>query len=312
MKLNSVISLPPRSLFALSLILVGACNQTPTEITPLPRALGEVEAVRINMESLVPLDPSTQGTYILWGLGERNEASRLGDFFIDPTTGDVVDASGTPIDTFKTDDVSMRKLQGILVTIEANPSAEAPSGMQIISGTFIDRVAELTVPISSGITSASGSLRVFSPTDGPDTNENSGFWMVDSVGEPSLDMPDTTAALQYETFVEIDGQNLNVGRFDVVDDRDDFCRFCADIEEFPQPERPGDDLLINAPEGMVFPIDLSEAIVRISLEGRFNDFVQQSQLIVFEAVLPAGLIGEEIVGFTNLTASFPRGQAVLY
>ena len=75
--------------------------------------------------------------------------------------------------------------------------------MQIISGTFIDRVAELTVPISSSITSASGTLRVFTPTDGPDTNENSGVWMVDAAGEPSLNMPDTSAALQYETFIEI-------------------------------------------------------------------------------------------------------------
>jgi hypothetical protein len=298
--------------FVLSLILVGACNQTPTEITPLPRALGEVEAVRVNMDSLAPLDPTVDGTYILWGLGERNEANRLGAFYIDPTTGDVVDASGTPIDTFVSEDVTLRTLQGILVTIEANPNTESPTGMQIISGTFIDRVAELTVPISSDITSASGSLTVFTPTDGPDTNENSGLWMVDAAGEPSLNMPDTTAALQFETFIEIDGQNLNVGRFDVVDKRDDFCRFCADVEEFPQPERPGDDLLVNPPEGLVFPIDISGAIVRISLEGRANDFAQQSQLIVLEAVLPTGLIGGEVVAYTNLTASFPTGQAVLY
>ncbi len=303
---------PRRALFVLSLILVGACNQTPTEITSLPRALGEVQAVRVNMESLAPLEPTTEGTYILWGLGERNQAQRLAEFFIDPTTGDVIDANGVAIDTFRTDEVALRTLQGILVTIEANPGAESPTGMQIISGTFIDRVAELTVPISSGITSAAGTLRVFTPTDGPDTNENSGLWMVDDAGEPSLNMPDTTAALQLETFIEVGGQNINLGRFDVVDNRDDFCRFCADFEEFPQPERPGDDLLVNPTEGLVFPIDISGATVRISLEGRFNDFAQQSQLIVLEAVLPTGLVGGEIVGFTNLAASFPKGRAVLY
>ena len=222
--------LPRRSLFALSLIFVGACNQTPTEITPLPRALGEVGAVRVQMESLAPLDPIVGGAYVLWGLGERNQASKLGAFFIDPTTGDVVDANGSPVDTFTTDEVALRTLQGILVTIEVNPEAESPTGMQIISGTFIDRVAELTVPISSSITSASGTLRVFTPTDGPDTNENSGVWMVDAAGEPSLNMPDTSAALQYETFIEIGGQNLNIGRFDLVDRRDDHCRFCAKPE----------------------------------------------------------------------------------
>jgi len=297
----------------LSLILVGACNQTPTEITPLPRALGEVEAIRINMQGLAPLpNPTDDGTYVLWGLGERNEAHRLGAFFIDPATGAVVDENGAPVDTFATDEVALRTVQGILVTIEVNPGSESPTGMQIISGTFIDRVAELTVPISSGIASATGTLRVFTPTDGPDTNENSGLWMVDETGEPSLNMPETTAALQYETFIEIGGQNLNLGRFDVLDNRDDFCRSCADFEEFPQPERPGDDLLVNPPDGLVFPTDISGAIVRISLEGRFNDFAKQSQLIVLEAVLPTGLVGGEIVGYTNLAASFPTGQAVLY
>lgn len=309
MNLTITRRLPLRSLLILGLVLVGACNQTPTETTPLVRALGEVEAVRINMEGLAPL---TEGTYILWGLGERNQAGRLGEFFVDPTTGEVVDANGAPLDAFTTDDITLRTLQGILVTIEVNPGTETPTGMQVISGTFIDRVAALTVPISSGITSATGSLRVFTPTDGPDTNENSGFWMVDDAGEPSLDMSDTSAALQYETFIEIGGQNINVGRFDVVNRRDDFCRFCADFEEFPQPERPGDDLLLNAPGGLLFPIDISGGIVRISLEGRVNDFAQQSQLIVLEAVLPFGLIGGEIIGFTNLTASFPTGQAVLF
>ena len=303
--------LPRRALFALSLVFFGACNQTPTEITPLPRALGEVAAVRVNMQGLAPLDPTRDGTYLLWGLGERNETRLLSVFFVNES-GVVVDENGMPIDTFTTDEVAMRTLQGILVTIEANPASESPGGMQVISGTFIDRVADLTVPISSGITSATGTLRVFTPTDGPDTNENSGIWMVDAAGEPSLNMPDTTAALQYETFIEIGGQNLNLGRFDVVDKADDSCRFCAGIAEFSQPERPGDDLLKNPPAGLVFPIDISGAIVRISLEGRFNDFAQQSQLIVFEAVLPSGLVGGEIVGYTNLAGSFPTGQAVLY
>jgi len=310
-KLNFVNSVSRRPLFALMLILIGACNQTPTEITSLPRALGEVEAVRVNMDSLAPLDQTNEGTYVLWGLGERNQAARLGEFFID-ANGDVVDANGTPVDTFTTSEVALRTLQGILVTIETDPASQSPTGMQIISGTFIDRVAALTVPISSGITAATGSLRVFTPTDGPRTNENSGFWMVDDAGAPALNMPDTTAALRYETFIEISAQNLNVGRFDVVDKRDDFCRFCANIAAFPQPERPGDDLLLNATQGLVFPIDISTAIVRISLEARSNDFAQQSQLIVLEAVLPAGLVGGESVTFTNLAASFPSGQAVLY
>jgi hypothetical protein len=302
-----------RAFAACGLLAFAACNQTPTEITPLPRALGEVEAVRFAAENLVPLDPNTGAGYVLWGLRERNQASRLGRFFIDATTGEVVDASGNPLSSFTTDEFAMRTLQGVLVTIETAPdTADTPVGMQILSGTFIDRVAEVTVPISSAIDTASGTLRIFTPTDGPNTNENSGFWMVDPSGNPSLDTPDTTAALIYETFIEINGLNLNVGRFDFPSEADDLCRYCANFDEFPAPERPGEDLLLNAPEGLFFPRDLSGAIVRISLEGRFNDLAQQSQLIVLEAMLPVGLTGGEIVSFQNLAASFPSGSAVLY
>lgn len=301
-----------RAIAACGLLAFVACNQTPTEITPLPRALGEVEAVRVTLAGLVPLGEG-EGGYVLWGLRERNQAGRLGAFFIDPTTGEMVDGSGTPVDSFSTEEFALRTLQGVIVTIETSPdTADTPVGPQILSGTFIDRVASLTVPISSSITSSSGTLRVFTPTDGPNTNENSGVWMLDAAGAPSLVVPDTTAALQYETFIEIDGQNLNLGRFEVPDDRDDFCRFCANFEQFPQPERPGDDLLLNPPDGLTFPRDLSGAIVRISLEGRFNDLAAQSQLIVLEAVLPAGLQGGEIIGFVNRTETFPAGSAVLY
>jgi hypothetical protein len=301
------------SLLAVAAALIGGCNQTPTEITPLPRALGEVTAVNVILDGLVPLEAALTGTYVIWGLADRSQATKLGIFYVDPVNGDIVDEGGNPIASFTSDDVALRKLQGILVTIEVDPQGvEGPTGMQVLSGTFIDRVASLTVPISTGIVSASGNLRVYTPTDGPDTNENSGVWMVDLAGEPSLSMPDTTAALQYETFIEVRGQNLNLGRFDLVNTRDDFCRFCASFEEFPQPLRPGDDLLLNAPDGLVFPIDLSGATVRISLEGRVSDFVTQSQLIVLEAVLPSGLRGDEIVGFTNLAANFPTGRAVLY
>jgi len=288
------------------------CNQTPTEITPLPRALGEVEAVYFEATGLKPLDPATEGVYVLWALRDRNQAGLLGDFYID-ATGAVVDVEGNPQPEFRTEEFAMRNINGLLVTIEIQGGNwEAPSGMQILSGTYIDRVANLIVPISTAITSAGGSLRVFTPTDGPNTNETSGFWMVDAAGDPSLNVPDTSAALEYETYIEIGGQNLNVGRFESAGTADDFCRFCAENADFPPPERPGDDLLENTPEGLVFPTDISGATVRISLEGRFNDFVGQSQLVVLEAVLPAGLTGGEIISFTNLAGSFPTGRSVLY
>lgn len=298
---------------ALLVLLIGlaACGDTPTQITPLPRAVGEVQGVLLQVDSLEPLDPATQGIYYVWALRERNQAERLGSFFID-AAGQIVDEAGAPITRFTSEEFEVRRTLRLLITIEIpGEPPESPSGMQILTGTFIDGVATLVVPISTAITEASGSLRVFTPTDGPATNEASGLWMVDAAGEPTLSIPDSTGALTYETFIELGGQTINLGRFEVGDETDDNNRFSA--EQFDPPAAPGEDLLLNAPEGLTFPTDLSGARVTVSLEGRVNDFISRSQLIVLDATLPAGLQGGEIVPFVNRAAvTFPVGKAVLF
>lgn len=290
---------------------VAACNPTPTEITPLPRAIGEVEAVRLRTVQLAPLDPATEGIYALYSVRERSQTALLGTFNVD-ASGQVVDENGAPKTDFTTDEHALRSTLSVLVTIEIpDQVTQSPNGFQILSGTFVDSVAQLRVPISSSIQSAAGTLRVHTPTDGPDTNETSGVWMHDLDGEPSLQLPDTTAALQYELFIDVGGRSLPVGRFEAADQADSINQYSSD--QVGAPARPGEDLLVNAPEGLVFPVDLSGARVTISLESRFTtDFVQRSQLIVLEAFLPGGLRGDDIVTFINRTGSFPSGEAVLY
>ena len=291
-------------------LLLSACNQTPTEITPLPRAVGEVSAILVDVTSLQPLDPGTDGIYYLWALLERNETQSLGAFNIG-AGGQMVDTAGAPLREFRSDQFSLRQTLRMLITIESETEApSAPSGMQILSGTFIEGVATLRVPISSAITSAGGSVQIFTPTDGPNTNETSGFWMVDGNGDPSVTLPDTTAALIYETFIDIKGSSLGVGRFDRSDQADDLCRFCDD--DATAPERPGDDLLVNAPAGLTFPASLAGARITVSLEGRTIDFLPRSQLIVLEGFVPAGVTPRALVSLINRTDSFPFGTAVLY
>lgn len=302
---------PRLLLVALMLAGLAACGDTPTEITPLPRAIGEVQGVLLQADNLRPLDPDTQGVYYLWALLERNRAELLGSFAIDES-GEIVDDNGAPIDIFRSNEFSVRKTLRLLVTIELpGPAPESPSGMQILSGTVIDGVSNLTVPISRTIADASGSLRVFTPTDGPGTNEVSGFWFMNVDGEATLRLPDTTGALVYETFIELGGQAIPLGRFERGDQEDDANQFSA--EQVEAPERPGEDLLMDAPEGLTFPTDISGARVTVSLEGRSNDFVSRSQLIVLEAFLPAGLTANTIVPLANIAnQTFPSGKAVLY
>ncbi|HJO03798.1 MAG TPA: hypothetical protein QGG47_07480 [Acidobacteriota bacterium] len=299
-----------RLLVVVCAVLLPACNQTPTEITPLPKAIGEVEAILIDVASLQPLDPATEGIYYLWALLERSESESLATFNIGPG-GQIVDTSGAPLREFRSDQFALRETLGILITVESDADApEAPSGMQILSGTFIEGVATLAVPISSAITSAGGSMRVFSPTDGPNTNETSGIWMVDGNGDPSVGLPDTTAALEYELFIDINGSSVAVGRFDRADQADDSCRFCADSSLAPA--RPGEDLLTNASGGLAFPASLAGARITVSLEGGASDFLSRSQLIVLEGTVPIGVTPGAMVPLVNRTSTFPSGKAILF
>ncbi len=300
----------PAALLLLAAAFGAACNQTPTEITALPRAVGEIDAVWLQLSGLKPLDPATEGVYHLWAIGQRNRSNSLGAFFIN-ASGQITDANGVPRTQFPANGFSLQNTRSLLITIEASADApNSPAGTQILTGTFVDGVANLSVPISTNIRNAAGSVRIFTPTDGPDTNENSGFWFQDANGDPSLDLPDTTAALSYEVFVEVGGMTIPVGRFERPDTADDNNRFSSTA--FPAPERPGEDLLVNPPEGLTFPLDLSGARITISLEGRFNDSPQRSQLIVLEVVLPAGVAGGEQIAMVNRTDSFPSGKALLY
>lgn len=289
---------------------LSACSQTPTEVTPLTRAIGEIRSVLLQVSNLEPLDPAIGGTYHFWALGSRNQANLLGAFFVQ-AGGGIVDSAGVPIEEFSSDSFSINSTLGLLITIEPpGQTPTRPAGSQVMSGTVIDGVADLTVPISPEILTARGSVRVFTPSDGPNTNETSGLWMQLADGSPSLEIPDTTAALQFETFIEINGVSVSLGRFEAADQADTVNRFNSEL--FPLPERPGEDLLTAAPEGLSFPIDISGARVTISLEGRIGDFARQGQFIVFEAILPLGLVGGEQIPFTNLAASFPFGKAVLF
>jgi hypothetical protein len=50
----------------------------------------------------------------------------------------------------------------------------------------------------------------------------------------------------------------------------------------------------------------------LTLEPRLADSVDPSQLIVLEAILPAGLSGGETITPVNRAAGFPTGTAVLF
>jgi hypothetical protein len=299
-----------RTRFALALLLVfatQACGNTPRQFNPLPAALGDLRGLALGFEGLLPLRDE-EGRYAVWVSLDNRDIVGLGPFNVDDA-GRPINPNGEVIERF-TADRNLFSAVSVLITIEPGglPGA-TPGQAAILQGPFIDGVAQLSVPAPILVDQIRGSYRVFTPTDGPDTNEGSGVWAVSVDDEPLLALPPLNNVYAWEHYMIINGQTLTMGRF-LTPTAADFANPFSGPE--PAPEFPGEDFLVNAPAGLDFPADLGGARLLLTLEPRLNDTADPSQLVVLEAILPAGLQGGEIIEMTNRTADFPTGTAVIY
>lgn len=184
-----------------------------------------------------------------------------------------VNSSGIPSQTsFELSTEVLESATTFVLTIEPSPDPDpAPSAVHILAGDFNGSDADLVVghpaALGNDFTSAEGSYILATPTDGnSDINENSGVWWLDISDGPSasLDLPTLPEGWAYEGWAVVDGQPLSTGTFLTAEGRDDFNGFSG--TDNPGPGYPGEDFLTNAPDGLNFPIDLSERTVVISVE----------------------------------------------
>lgn len=286
--------------------LATACN-TPTEVSPLARSLGQVRGMVLEVEGLLPLGIE-DAAYALWAFEDDGTPRSLGEFNIGPG-GNPVDAEGNPIERFTTDSNIINALSVLITVRLPGGSTNQPSDWRVLSGPIVEGVASLRVPGPGEIQGASGSFRVFTPTDGPGTNEGSGIWAVDVDGDPTLDLPATTRAFTYELFLVVGGDPLTLGRFNDPESADTSNRFSGEEEA---PDVPGEDFLQDPPAGLVFPLDLGGTRLIITLEPIIGDLAAPTQFVVLEATLPPGLVGGETISMVNRAAEFPTGTAVLF
>ena len=297
---------PAFFIILLLLLMVPGCGETPSEFRPLPAALGDLRGVAMGFERLQPLD---QGIYSAWLRLEKGDRVGIGTFNVN-SNGQPIDKQGSVIDRFTASETLFSAIS-ILIAIEPTGAIQdAPSEAVILQGPFIDGIATMAVPFPPGIGEATGSYRVFTPTDGPNTNEGSGVWAANANGEPTLALADINNLYMFEHFMVINGIPLTMGRFKTTDTRDLRNPWSGPLTD-TAPAVPGEDFVANAPAGFTFPADLSGSRLLVTLEALYGDRVEPSQLIVLEGTLPA-VVGGEIIQLTNQTANFPTGTAVIY
>lgn len=157
----------------------------------------------------------------------------------------------------------------IVITIEPEGDTDTvPSGIVVLSGGVSGNSATLSFPVD--FSGATGNYILATPTNGGDTDETSGIWFLKLPGPTAgLELPSLPDGWIYEGWVVNQDTPLTSGRFVAVDEVDLFDGFSS-IE--PGPPFPGEDYLVNPPEGIVFPIDLSDGASQavISVEPDLN------------------------------------------
>lgn len=216
--------------------------------------------------------------------------------------------------TFELDADVLGAASAYVLTIEpAENDDPGPSDVHILAGDFSGNAANLSVGHSAALgddfSGTSGVYILATPTNGMDTNENSGIWFLDiSSGEPmvGLDLPELPAGWTYEGWSVIDGTPVTSGTFTAVDEEDDAAPFSGPE---PGPPFPGEDYLQNAPAGLTFPTDLSGGMAVISIEPVPDNNPAPFTLKPLAGAIPASAADHTTYEMGQNLGSFPTGTA---
>jgi len=172
---------------------------------------------------------------------------------------------------FTVDQMELEAASTFVLTIEPNPDNDpAPSAVHLLAGDFSGTIATLSIghgaALNNTFSTASGMYILATPTNGSDTNENSGIWFLNlDSGMPAvgLSLPTLPAGWIYEGWAVIGGTPVSTGVFSSVDEVDAAAPYSGPMSG---PPFPGEDFLINAPSGLTFPTDIAGGTAVISIE----------------------------------------------
>jgi hypothetical protein len=249
-----------------------------------------VNTFEANIDGL-PAIPDSM-TYVGWF--ERFDQDKGVEYFVKVF---FQDANSNGVINYKSEQSlkSLQEAQQFWLTTEkktsVNDSTLKPSSRIILKGNFLEAASSLFISNEQSAFDTSKTVfNLITPTDGLSTNELSGIWFVDSVSTKpvpvaGLELPVLYSGWIYEGWVQVGSKYISTGRFSNPAAADKYSGYSGPQTGY---NFPGEDFLQNAPSGVTFPLDLSNAKVAISLE--YNDgktHSDQPYLKIFEGTVPA-------------------------
>lgn len=211
--------------------------------------------------------------------------------------------------SFEADISDLDNATKFVLSIEPSVDSDpAPSAVKILAGDFSNNTATLSVgdgaALGSDFSTAAGSYILATPTDALSNNENSGVWWLVPGGTPSLTLPTLPSGWRYEGWAVVNGMPLSTGTFTNVSGADDAAPYSGPNAG---PAFPGEDFLTNAPSGITFPLDLSNANVVISVEPFPDNSEKPFLLKPLVATVPTNATNGTSYNMNNNNATNPSG-----
>jgi hypothetical protein len=267
--------------------------------------MGAKSKIHLDFSNLSPLGPHFR--YEGWIIVEGNPIS-TGKFNITP--GGVMAPS-----VFNVNKEDLEMATAFVLTIEPHPDPEkAPASTHVLAGDFVEGTASLTIAhpaaLGTDFSTSDGTLILATPTTSTTEDELSGIWFLDlSSGSPmvGLDLPELPEGWIYEGWAVIDGIPVTSGKFMDVDDYDFADPYSSQMN--PGPPFPGEDYVMNAPDGLSFPTDLSGGVGVISVEPYPDNGDEPFAIKPLVGEIPGNATDHFNYSMMQNPGSFPTGTA---
>jgi hypothetical protein len=205
------------------------------------------------------------------------------------------------------------KATTFVLSIEPIPDNDsAPSSIKILGGDFSGSQAAVSVShgaaLGSDFSNISGTVILATPTTADLSDELSGIWFLDlSTGSPAtgLTLPTLPSNWKYEGWAVINGQPISSGTFSAVDVADDADPFSS---TGMAPPFPGEDFIVNAPAGVMFPTDISGQTLVISIEPSPDNSAMPFAFKPLVVTMPMMAADHLNYSMTYQAGTFPTGS----